>query len=160
MPDFSNGRTLRERLLSRLVIDPSGCLLWTGRVEESGYAKISVKGRSCLVHRVMWELLEGPIAPGLELDHVKARGCRHRHCASIAHLEPVTPRENTLRGNTLQAMHAAKTHCVHGHPFDLLNTMWLREGWRVCRTCNRERQHRWKASAPDSIFMQVVASDA
>ncbi len=30
MPRYPNGRTLRERLLSRLIIDPSGCLLWTG----------------------------------------------------------------------------------------------------------------------------------
>jgi hypothetical protein len=33
-----------------------------------------------------------------------------------------------------------KTRCVHGHLYDIKNTMYTREGWRVCRECKRLRR--------------------
>lgn len=124
--------TVRERLLSKLVIDPSGCLLWTGTVTAAGYGQISVDGRQEYVHRVMWETFEAPIPDGLTLDHVARRGCHHKHCASIAHLEPVTQRENAYR-----AVHpnAAKDHCVNKHEYTLANTYFNPRGHRHCRKC-------------------------
>ncbi len=35
-------------------------------------------------------------------------------------------------------MLTAKTHCVHGHAYTPENTLRNGEGWRYCRTCNRE----------------------
>ena len=78
--------TLRERLLSGLAIDPSGCVLWTRSKDGFGYGQIYADGHLRKVHIVMWEMFEGPVPEGLELDHVKARGCSHKNCASIAHL--------------------------------------------------------------------------
>jgi hypothetical protein len=136
--------SLRERLFSRLVIDQeTGCVLWTGYRNRDGYGDISVDNTHYMVHRVVWELLEGPIADGLVLDHVKARGCLNRHCASITHLEPVTQRENLLRA---QSFNAAKTHCRNGHEFTEANT-YLWRGERRCRRCNRDYQARKKSEA-------------
>lgn len=132
---FINGRTLRERLLSRLIIDPSGCVLWTGAITSHGYGQIRVDGRNERVHRVMYEMFAGPIPDGLQLDHL----CRVRHCANVDHLELVTPRVNTLRGIGVTAANAGKDQCKNGHPFDLLNTYWSPTGRRECRTCHR----RW-----------------
>lgn len=96
-------RSLRERLESRLVADPAtGCLLWQGCLNSRGYGCISVGGRIQLVHRVAWELENGPIPDGLPLDHGHARGCRHKHCANVAHLEPVTTAENNYRSNAVR----------------------------------------------------------
>lgn len=39
----------------------------------------------------------------------------------------------------------AKTHCVHGHPFDQANTYWHR-GYRCCRTCSNNR-HKARSRA-------------
>lgn len=143
MSRYENGRTTRERLLARLIIDPqTGCLLWTGRRDQDGYGCIWANGHWHRIHRVMWEMLEGPIPDGLTLDHVKARGCVNRHCASIAHLEPVTSLVNTLRGRGVGMINAAKTHCDNGHEFDLLNTYWAPNGSRNCRACNRASQAR------------------
>jgi hypothetical protein len=135
-PQFAYGRTPRERVFSRLTIDPSGCLLWAGYIDKDGYGKTSaVRPRTLTVHRVMYEWFAGPIPPGLVLDHL----CGVRHCANVAHLEAVTVRENVLRSHGLPAVNARKTHCAHGHPFDEANTLHVR-GQRQCRTCNRERE--------------------
>lgn len=139
MTTNANGRTFRQRLLSRLIIDPSGCILWTGSINNCGYGRITANGQSRYVHRLVWELFVGPVPDGLQLDHL----CRVRHCANVAHLEPVSPRENVLRGDTFAAAYALKTHCPHGHEYTPANTK-INRGRRFCRTCARitERHYR------------------
>ncbi len=140
MAGYPYGRTLPERLFARLTPDPeTGCLLWTGQIARNGYGMLSLKNKPRRVHRLMWELFNGTIPDGLVIDHVKARGCSHRHCANIEHLELVTLRENLLRGDTIAADHAAKTHCPQGHAYDEANTYTYR-GKRQCRACARERR--------------------
>lgn len=146
MPNqFTNGRTFHERLYSRLVFDPSGCLLWTGTTDKNGYGVVWVDGKYRRIHRVMWEMYEEPIPDGLVLDHVKDRGCTHKNCASVAHLEPVTNQVNVLRGDTIPAAHAAKTHCDNHHKFTEANTYLAPDGARNCRACRREADRRYKA---------------
>jgi hypothetical protein len=71
--------------------DGSGCLLWTLLVNpRTGYGQVSWQGTSRLAHRVAWELANGrPVPDGHDVDHVRARGCRHSHCIEPAHLEAV-----------------------------------------------------------------------
>jgi HNH endonuclease len=136
--------SLQERLFSKLIIDSgTGCLLWTGTRQSAGYGHMYVAGRGQqLIHRLMWELLVGPIPEALVLDHL----CRVRHCASIAHLEVVTFRKNILRGIAPPAVNTAKTHCSNGHEFDLLNTRFNRDGSRTCRACHRDSERRRRAA--------------
>lgn len=47
-----------------------------------------------LVHRFAYEQVKGPIPEGLFIDHL----CRNRGCVNPNHLEPVTNRENVMRG--------------------------------------------------------------
>jgi hypothetical protein len=49
------------------------------------------------------------------------------------HLEPVTQRENILRGQSFAAKNARKTKCLNGHVFDSLR----QRGGRNCNTCRR-----------------------
>jgi hypothetical protein len=44
-------------------------------------------------HIYSWEHANGPVPPGMILDH----GCRRRRCIHNDHLEPVTVRENNRR---------------------------------------------------------------
>lgn len=81
-----------------------GCLVWTG-------SKINVNsvrnhawvygnfymGRQMgvrLAHRMSYEHFVGPIPEKMYLDHL----CRNTLCVEPSHLEPVTNRENQLRG--------------------------------------------------------------
>jgi len=138
---------LRGPALERLEIrtDRTGeCWLWTGRLNGSGYAEMKLDGRYQMAHRVAYQEIVGPIPEGMQLDHL----CRVRHCVNPAHLEPVTSRENTIRGKGLPAINAAKTHCKRGHAFDEANTFINTFGSRVCRACRRARQQGSKAGGP------------
>lgn len=123
--------TFEERFW-RYVNKTDDCWLWTGFINSTGYAKFGTP--SLYAHRVAYELVVGPIPAGLELDHL----CRTRHCVRPSHLEPVTHRENVLRGNGLAAQQARKTHCPKGHLYNEANTRWYGNR-RICKQCNRER---------------------
>jgi hypothetical protein len=91
-------------------------------------------------HRYAFELLRHEVPDGLALDHL----CRDHGCVNPWHLEPVTPRENVLRGVGRTAVNARKTHCIHGHPFTADNTVIKAEG-RACRACKRANDARYRA---------------
>jgi hypothetical protein len=88
---------MRDRLLERAELMPSGCLAWTGAT-NNGYGYISYKGKVHRVHRLIWELECGPIRGGLTIDHVQARGCIYKTCINVEHLEVVSRSENARRG--------------------------------------------------------------
>ena len=111
------------------------CWSWTGTRDKYGYGIIATgyqPRKFHKAHRVAYELLVGIIPVGLELDHL----CRNPGCVNPAHLEPVTHRENILRGDTVFGRKVRQTHCVHGHEFTHSNTAY-REGRRQCRVCGR-----------------------
>lgn len=119
--------------------DRSGaCWLWTRSCNGKGYAEIKLAGRRHGVHRLAYELLVGPVPEGLVLDHL----CRVRRCVNPDHLEPVTNRENLLRGEGASAKNAAKTHCPAGHPYDEANTILRPRGSRRCRACHNASTNR------------------
>lgn len=70
----------------------TGCWIWRAGMGAAGYGM----NNSRAAHRVMYERHKGPIPDGLVLDHL----CRNPPCVNPDHLEPVTPGENTRRGNS------------------------------------------------------------
>ncbi len=131
--------TAAERFWSKVEQIPfHECWEWSGSHNHMGYAKFQYMWAEIRAARFAYELLVGPIPPGLHIDHL----CRNRGCVRPDHMEPVSNRENVLRGVGPSAINAAKTHCVHGHPFSAENTrITLRRGIprRACRTCTRAR---------------------
>jgi hypothetical protein len=131
--------TIEQRFWSR-VEKTDGCWLWTGGRGSAGYGSLTRNHRRDRIgaHRFAYELLVGPIPKGKQLDHL----CRVRHCVNPAHLEPVTIKENVLRGEGITARLSRQTHCKHGHEFTPENTGRQGAG-RYCRTCHRASWKRW-----------------
>ncbi|MGW6747602.1 HNH endonuclease signature motif containing protein [Streptomyces sp. NPDC055006] len=127
-----------ERFLTKVDMT-ANCWTWTASTNPDGYGQFYVGQAKFLAHRWLYERCVGPIPAGTELDH----RCRNRACVRPSHLDPVSHRENVLRGVSPTALHAAKTRCVSGHPFDEENTRVTAQGARRCRTCHREasREH-------------------
>ena len=133
---------LEARIAEKIRVE-GDCWLWQGYTLGRGeYGGISVDGTYKYVHRVMYEILIGPIPDGLTLDHL----CRQTLCANPFHCEPVTLRENILRGDSPTAVNARKSHCIHGHPLSGENLYTAPDGHRYCRTCRRRlrRESYWR----------------
>jgi hypothetical protein len=130
---------LPERILDKIeaLPDAPGCWLWTGCL-ANGYGRIRWRGQTRGAHRVVYELLVGPITKPT-LDHK----CRTRCCVYPEHLRPATNSENLLAPGSLAptAINAAKMSCPRGHPYDDANTCHS-NGGRICRACARERYSR------------------
>jgi len=139
MTDDEKERRLLPRLLSKILIDSSGCWLWNGSISPEGYARIAVLGKPEYAHIVLYMRMVGTIPCGLELDHL----CRVRHCVNPAHLEPVTSRVNMLRGVGVTAIRAKQTHCKRGHEFNTENTGRAANGTRYCRICRLASRKGW-----------------
>jgi len=125
------------------VIKTDGCWLWRGaHFKKSGYSRVKYHGRDTCAHIIAWELTHGPVPDWLELDHL----CRHRPCVNPAHLEPVTPFLNQVRGNTFTARKAAQTHCEKGHALVGDNLFIRRDGHRRCQACEKISQKKLRGT--------------
>lgn len=134
------GQTLEERFFYYVQKTTCGCWLWIGSGNQYGYGQLSVGGRNGKrrpAHRLSYELFVGPIPNGLTLDHL----CGIPGCVNPEHLEPVTHRENVLRGNTFAAAKVAQTHCIHGHELTEANLYRRKDrpNSRECLTCHKRR---------------------
>lgn len=142
------------RLVRSTVAGPGGCVIWTGLRDRDNYGHIKVKGKTLRVHRVSYALMVDEIPQGMQLDHrchtedpqcPGGRACLHRRCLNPHHLDLVTSRQNTLRSaHAISAIHATKTHCPQGHPYDAANTYVCPQGKRSCRTCTRDRGRAYR----------------
>lgn len=164
---------LPQRFWEKASVRANGCWEWTGSTNYEGYGFYRLPGKTVTAHRIVFLSLVGPIPDGLQLDHVChtndsmcAGGptCPHRRCVNPMHLEPVTVRENTLRGLGVGAKAAKRTHCPAGHPYGGDNLHLTPRGYRVCKTCNRERSRARRAeqrlilSGAACVLILVVAT--
>jgi hypothetical protein len=86
-------------------VDRTGdCWKWTAGLTGSGYGRFRWDGGEVAAHRFAYELLVGAIPDGLQIDHL----CRNRACVNPAHMEPITQRENILRGVGRAALNAPR----------------------------------------------------
>lgn len=109
------------------------CLIWTGMKGPRGYGVINAASRHLYAHRFAVAITTWD-DPSMVTDHL----CRNHACCNTAHLQLVTDYGNVHApgSQTVSALHAAKTHCPHGHEYDTENT-FFRKGSRECKTCVR-----------------------
>lgn len=124
--------------------DPTGCWPWTGHRNGDGYGQVYFDGKNRGAHRLAWFLTHGTW-PTEDLDHTchnkrpcnLGTRCPHRACCNPDHIEEVTRRTNTLRGEGFAAINAVKTHCPQGHALSGSNLGVGRRGQRYCKFCLR-----------------------
>src|SRR6266436_3195576 len=129
-----------DRFWQKVELAASGCWLWTASKTLDGYGHFKVGKAAPLAHRWLYEQLYGPIAAGMQCDHL----CRVRHCVNPFHLEIVSQKVNISRGNVAMRF-GSRTHCSRGHQYTGENTYILpRTGERRCRICSKMRDRKYK----------------
>lgn len=123
----------------RFVRKTETCWLWLGSKDQKGYGYFGLAGKNKKAHRIAWLITHGEIPDGLVIDHL----CRVPSCVNPAHIEPVTNRENVLRGISPLANFAKLTHCKYGHPLTGDNVTPRGYG-RRCKTCRRRSNSEWQ----------------
>jgi hypothetical protein len=66
------------------------CHLWTGSVNEDGYALLKIDGKTRQVHRWAYQRFVGPLAPGEVVRHT----CDTPACHNRSHWRPGTQADN------------------------------------------------------------------
>ena len=123
-------------------VNSKGCWIWQGNIRGNGYGAYCINKKGYYAHRYLYEKLKGPIPKGLQLDHL----CRNKLCVNTGHLEPVTSRENTMRGIGLTSINAKKTHCHLGHLLSGKNLYRRPDRERECRICTKNRRNLYTVS--------------
>jgi hypothetical protein len=84
-------KPVEERFWAKVKKDTeSGCLEWTGTLNELGYGRFKINGKLILAHRFSYELHKGPIADGMYCLH----SCDNRRCCNPNHLSVGSHLEN------------------------------------------------------------------
>lgn len=125
-----------ERYRKRIEINSDGCWIWTGsRDKKGGYGFATFCDRTVLAHRMVFELLIGPLPNGFHLHHK----CEVRCCVNPDHLV-VLSKIDHRREHT-----SARTVCKNGHELTPENTYFYNSGnSRACRICRSAADRRRK----------------
>lgn len=123
--------------MARIEIGVGCCWWWTGKINKrQGYGIAN----NAMAHRSFYKVIvNADLSDDLVLDHL----CRNTLCVNPDHLEPVTQRENLMRGATVSARAAKATHCPQGHPYDEENTITKKNGDRGCKACTYPKNSQW-----------------
>lgn len=122
---------LLPRWIQKTKLLETGCIVWTASGTKNGYGRISLNNKKTLVHRIAWVAANGVDIPlGMQIDHL----CRVRGCVLPDHLEIVTPKENTHRGESFAAVLGAREFCKRGHRYVSVDRPSTHKR-RVCKEC-------------------------
>ena len=113
------------------------CWVWLGSPTSEGYGVVNWQGRRQPAHRVVYELLRGPLT-----DETADHTCRVRICVNPDHVRDLSNRENILIGEGPPAQNARKQRCYRGHEDWLLRTGPGGRTRRYCRTCRIQKEWR------------------
>lgn len=90
--------TLEGILAHTLPPNKRGCRLWKGQVDSAGYGRKRIEGKLVRVHRLVWQLVNGPIS------NLVRHTCDVPACCEPTHLLPGShadnARDKVLRGRS------------------------------------------------------------
>ena len=137
---------LVQRFAKKYIpVTESGCWIWIGASNPSGYGQLKVGHQLKRAHRVSWEFFRGAIPDGMMVCH----RCDVPSCVNPDHLFLGTARDNFRdcvekgRYHGGMGVHIAKrkqrqglgTHCKNGHPWSAQTIGRNQLGFIYCRLC-------------------------
>jgi len=137
---------LPQRIWDKISRPPhTTCWIWSGALNSGGYGWTFIHGRRIAAHRLMAKV------NGQRISHKDVyHTCDNAFCVNPQHLVAAPTRANILdmiqkgrdaKNPTFRNRHAKR--CIHGHPFDSVNTYVYANGKRACRTCINARSSRY-----------------
>jgi hypothetical protein len=85
-----------RRIFSKIEMpDNFPCWIWKGHRNRKGYGQVWFRGRAHWAHRLVYELLIGPLEPRIAVHHT----CGQTYCVNPRHLDTLTVADNTAEGN-------------------------------------------------------------
>ena len=128
---------LDERIWPR-VTKGEGCWFWEGSRDPEGYGQVKIKqlaNRPLRVHRLVYELLNGLLLPGMRVCH----SCDIPPCMRPDHLWPGTGWENTrdaqVKGRVRMVVHTLKQprqRRMTDELIEQLQRMYATGSWSCC----------------------------
>lgn len=131
-----------DQFWSKVEKRGADCWLWTRYRDEHGYGRTWFDGGHITAHRLAYILTHGEIPDGAHILH----SCDNPPCVNPAHLRAGT-RSDNMRDKVARGrdFNAKKTECIHGHPFNEINTYMTPDGRRNCRTCRLIAKRAYRA---------------
>lgn len=95
---ISYGDKVDKRIIEGSELE-GDCFVWKRALNANGYGHFTLTTsegvKHVRLHRYVWELENGPIPPGMQVDHK----CYNRACWNTDHLQLVTPKQNSENRN-------------------------------------------------------------
>lgn len=138
---------MNKEIISRFMnfVNPepnTGCWLWSGAIDKSGYGVFRLEGKNKKAHRMSYHIFKEDIPEKLQVNHK----CDVRCCVNPDHLWVGTQKENILDAVSKKRMAMQKvTHCPRGHELSgdnlILHKRRTRPNpGRECRICTNIMQ--------------------
>lgn len=137
------GGRRQPRVAESLSVPTTPCWIWEGTPEHTGYGRVKVNGRNCLVHKRAWEVTYGKVPSGLVVRHL----CDVRACIRPDHLIVGTYQQNSddsngrLRGNhkiTFDQADEIRKLRATGISFAKLGVAFNLDSTSIMRLCRNE----------------------
>lgn len=142
VPGYPGYEASTEGRIRSLLREPGGRVL-VARTDKGGYQIVGVRTRdgqkNRTVHSLVLLAFVGLRPEGMESRHLNGDPADNRPANLVYGTKSENARDKFHHGTD---HYASRTHCTAGHEYTPENTLTRSNGWRICRTCRRNRGAR------------------